>query len=168
MLQHFGLGLKQGLRQARPFANPAVTSLIAKRSINILPWVKQIPQPPGNIVGTVNDAYVPPPPDKGHGSRHWTFERLVGVGLVPLTVAPYVFGSMTPLADSLLSVLLLVHCHTGFQSCIIDYIPKRLYGWVHDFFMYLLSFGSGMSLYGIYLMESHDIGLTSIFLKLWY
>lgn len=139
------------------------SSLVPKRSI-----IPTIPQPPGYIVGTVNDAYVTPPRDKLHGSRHWTFDRLVSVGLVPLTIAPFAFGSISPASDSILSVLLLIHSYAGFQSCIIDYIPKRVYGWLHGAAMGLLSFGSFVSLYGIYLLESHDIGFTSIFTKLWF
>ncbi len=157
------LGLSKKPMQATLSPASIAASLTNKRT-----FIKTIPQPPGYIVGTVNDAYVPPKPSKVHGSRHWTFERLVSVGLVPLTVAPFAFGSITPFADSILSVLLLIHSYTGFQSCIIDYIPKRVYGWVHGAAMGLLSFGSAVSLYGIYVLESNDIGLTSIFMKLWY
>ena len=127
---------------ARFAARPA--SLIQARSLTI-PFVKTIPQPPGYIVGNVNDAYVSPASSKLHGSRHWTFERFIGVGLVPLTVSPFVFGSISPVTDSILSVLLLLHSYTGFQSCIIDYIPVRVYGKLHDYAMWLLSFGSGVS-----------------------
>ena len=41
--------------------------------------IKTIPQPPGFIVGTVNDAYVPPGPKKFEGSLHWTSERAVAI-----------------------------------------------------------------------------------------
>lgn len=123
--------------------------------------IKTIPQPPGNIVGTVNDAYVGPKPDPSHGSRHWTAERIVAISLVPLTAAPFITGATTA-TDSILSSLLLYHCYTGFQSCIIDYIPARVYGPYHNYAMYALLFGTGVAGYGIYEIEKKEGGVTSI------
>ena len=127
---------------------------------------KTIPQPPGDIVGTVNDAYVPPPAHKAQGSLHWTTDRLVAVGLVPLLVTPILSGTST-LLDSTLAVLVLYHSYAGFQSCIIDYIPKRVYGAFHNYAMYLLTFGTGVAGYGVYQMEKKDGGLGGVVSGLW-
>lgn len=127
---------------------------------------KTIPQPPGHIVGTVNDAYVPPPAHKTHGSIHWTSERIVAAGLVPLLIAPFLTGATT-LLDSSLSVVLLYHSFTGFQACIIDYIPKRVYGAYHNYAMYLLTLGTGVAGYGVYQMEKKDGGLIGMVSGLW-
>lgn len=142
--------LRLGLRTTRALPTPLFRGF------------KTIPQPPGNIVGTVNDAYVAPPPDKKHGSWHWTLERVVAIGLVPLVGASFTLG-LTAVLDTTLLAALLVHCYTGFQSCIIDYIPTRVYGAYHNYAMYLLTFGSGVAAYGIYDMEKREEGgLTGV------
>lgn len=138
-------------------------SSIAYRSF----FIKTIPQPPGNIIGTVNDAYVPPPPSKLHGSLHWTFERIVTLGMTPLIVTPFITG--TSPFDGALAALLLYHCFAGFQSCIIDYIPKRVYGSIHYAAMYLLTFGTFVAGYGIYKIENEEKdGVWGVLKKLWY
>ncbi|RCK56516.1 Succinate dehydrogenase [ubiquinone] cytochrome b small subunit, mitochondrial [Candida viswanathii] len=128
--------------------------------------IKTIPQPPGYIVGTVNDAYVPPPPHKAEGSLHWTSERVVSIGLLPLVLAPFITGASTVI-DSTMSALLLFHCFAGFQSCIIDYIPKRVYGGLHNAAIYLLTFGTGIAGYGVYQIEKNDGGVSNIISKIW-
>lgn len=136
-------------------------STIAYRS-----FFKTIPQPPGHIIGTVNEAYVPPPPSKMQGSLHWTFERAVVLGMTPLIVAPLVTGT-SPL-DSAMAGLLLYHCYAGFQSCIIDYIPKRVYGSLHSLTMLVLTFGSFIAAYGIYRIENEEKdGVFGVLKKLW-
>ncbi|CAN3355577.1 succinate dehydrogenase [ubiquinone] cytochrome b small subunit, mitochondrial [Diutina catenulata] len=128
--------------------------------------IKTIPQPPGGVVGGPNDAYVPPPADKMHGSLHWTAERAVAIGLIPLTIYPF-FNPACSIVDSSLCSLMLYHCYTGFQSCIIDYIPKRVYGGLHNAAMYLLLFGTGVAGYGIYEIEKKEGGVAGIIAKLW-
>ncbi|KAI5961198.1 SDH4 [Candida pseudojiufengensis] len=149
------LGLQQTSRLSSKLVRPTLVR-----------GIKTIPQPPGFIVGTVNDAYVPPKPHKLEGSYHWTAERLVSIGLVPLTLLPIFTGAST-LVDSTLSALLLYHCYAGFQSCIIDYIPKRVYGDWYNYAMYLLTFGTGVAGYGIYVMEKKDGGIVNIVSKIW-
>ncbi|KAK9456153.1 CybS-domain-containing protein [Dipodascopsis uninucleata] len=139
--------------------------MTSQRYLGIPPLIKQ---PAGGIIGTVNDAYKVPPPDKTHGSYHWTFEKIITIGLVPLTVAPLVGGTaLSPVMDSALIGLTLVHSYFGFQSCIIDYIPKREFGKVHDFCMWLLFIGTGVTGYGFYKLETEDIGLTGTLQKVW-
>lgn len=128
---------------------------------------KTIPQPPGHIVGTVNDAYIPPPANKLHGSLHWTTDRIVAVSLLPLLAAPIVGGSTSLILDSALSGVVLYHSYVGFQACIIDYIPTRVYGSYHNFAMYLLTAGTGLAAYGVYEIETKEGGLYGIFKKLW-
>ncbi|KAI5961718.1 SDH4 [Candida margitis] len=144
------------------------TARISNRFIkpSLIRGIKTIPQPPGFIVGTVNDAYVGPKPHKLEGSYHWTLERLVSAGLVPLVLAPMLTGAST-FVDSTLSALLLYHCYAGFQSCIIDYIPKRVYGSWFNYAMYLLTFGTGVAGYGIYEIEKKEGGVSTIISKLW-
>lgn len=144
--------------------------MLFRRHLSLKPnfsKLKLIPQPPGHIVGTVNEASAVPAADHFHGSYHWSYERAIAVSLVPLTIAPFVSPMVDyPLLDSLLSSLILLHSHIGFQSCIIDYIPKRVYGIWHKLAMSLLTLGTSVSLYGIYLMETTDNGLTSLIGKI--
>ncbi|OBA21631.1 hypothetical protein METBIDRAFT_42429 [Metschnikowia bicuspidata var. bicuspidata NRRL YB-4993] len=129
---------------------------------------KTIPQPPGNIVGTVNDAYVPPKAHKTHGSWHWTSERIVAAGLIPLVATSFTSGTSVML-DTTLSTLMLYHCYAGMQSCIIDYIPKRVYGALHSAAMYLLLLGTGVAGYGIYDIEQKEEGgVAGIIARVWH
>ncbi|KAK6200235.1 succinate dehydrogenase membrane anchor subunit [Scheffersomyces amazonensis] len=146
---------------------PTLTGASRSGAALLIRGIKTIPQPPGYIVGTVNDAYVPPKPHKAEGSYHWTSERIAAFALAPLTLAPLVGGTSTIL-DSTLSTILLYHCYTGFQSCITDYIPKRVYGSYHNYANYLLIFGTGVAGYGLYKIEtSEDGGVTGIIKKTW-
>mgnify|MGYP004711994959 FL=1 len=130
-------------------------------------FITKIPQPPGNIVGTVNDAYVPPAPSKLHGSYHWTSERAVAIGLVPLTLIPILSGS-TNAIDATLAGLLLYHCHAGWEACITDYVQKRYYGKWHDAAKGLLLFGTAVAGYGVYEIETkEEKGFSTILSKLW-
>lgn len=160
-----------GLRSSRIVASNIAASTAAlhtsaSRKVDI-PFLKHYPQPPGYIVGTVNDAYVGPKPSHIHGSLHWTAEKFIAIGLVPLATVPFVTGSFAPVLDATFATLILAHAWIGFQSCIIDYIPTRVYGKQHDYAMWLLTLGTGFAAYGIYELESNDVGLTGLMKKVW-
>lgn len=155
--------------------NSTSRSLLAKNN-NIslrhftIPFLPTLPQNPGGVKGTVNDNLVHPKVDKFHASYHWNFEKVIAVGLIPLVSMSLINGgSLSTFIDLGLSYTLLMHCYVGFQSCIIDYIPKRVYGVWHNRAMYLLTLGSLLSIIGIYDMNFNEknsgtVGLTS---KLW-
>jgi succinate dehydrogenase (ubiquinone) membrane anchor subunit len=164
MLARIGLNATRVTRSNVAAAAALHTSAVRKIDI---PFLKQIPQPPGYIVGTVNDAYVPPKASKSHGSLHWTAERAIAIGMVPLATIPFVTGSVAPVLDATFAGLILAHSWIGFQSCIIDYIPKRVYGAQHNYAMWLLTFGTGVAAYGIYQIEANDVGLTGLLKKVW-
>lgn len=120
----------------------------------------------------MNQPVTVPTPDASHGSYHWSFERLLVLGIVPLTVMPLAglgpaSGLFTPVMDASLGALILMHAHLGFESCIIDYIPKRVYGVWHKIAIYALWTGTATALYGIYKMETEDVGLTSAVSAIW-
>merc|ERR1711939_448543 len=123
-----------------------------------------LPPLPQKIKGTVNDAYEAPEPHPQHGSYHWTFDRIVSIGVLPLTVAPFAAGSLSPLLDGAFISLLIIHTYTGFQNVITDYLPKwRVPRWRKAFeYANVLAVG-----WGYYEFETNDVGLTEAVRKIW-
>ena len=81
-----------------------------------------LPPGPQVIEGDVNDPAPIPKPSPTHGSYHWTFERAISIGLVPLTIAPFAYGSLNPVLDAVLVSAILLHSHVGFTLV----LPKSL------------------------------------------
>jgi succinate dehydrogenase (ubiquinone) membrane anchor subunit len=102
-----------------------------------------------------------------HGSYHWTFERLLAAGLVPLTVVPMAAGSLNPVTDAVLCSALLIHSHLGMQSVIIDYIPKRRFPGFHRLFMWVLNGASVAVGIALYEFETNDVGMTEAVKRIW-
>jgi len=73
-----------------------------------------LPAGPQVIQGGINDPAPVPKPSPTHGSYHWTFERALSLGLVPLTLAPFAYGSLNPVMDSVFVATILLHSHVGF------------------------------------------------------
>ncbi|CAI1582356.1 hypothetical protein SEUBUCD646_0L02270 [Saccharomyces eubayanus] len=133
-----------------------------------IPFLPKIPQKPGGVSGTANDSSYMLPESRAHGSYHWIVERGLSLMVLPLIMVPLVTtGPISIFADTFLSLVLLGHCHIGFQSCIIDYVSERVYGKVHHYAMYLLSLGTFLSLVGIYKLESQEAGLIGSLKPLW-
>ncbi|KAH8995929.1 mitochondrial inner membrane protein, partial [Lactarius akahatsu] len=109
--------------------------------------------------GTVNDPTTFPPPSKSHGSYHWSFERLLAAGLVPLTTAAFVTsGSSAPLIDGLLGVSLIVHSHIGFDAVLVDYVHKRKFPTLGPLFTWTLRVTTLAVGVGVYQFNTNDIG----------
>lgn len=138
--------------------------------------LKLIPPPPGGVTGGINDNLPKGDPDWFHGSYHWDYERITALSLIPLTMVP-LFGALSStslvmplpfaIVDSLLASTILIHSYLGLTSCIIDYIPERKFGVWHRFAKYALALGSTISLYGVYILETENNGLTNVIGKLW-
>ncbi|RPA71038.1 hypothetical protein BJ508DRAFT_420046 [Ascobolus immersus RN42] len=151
---------------ARSFVRPSpiqtrVAAFHASKNLNILPVGPQV------IQGTVNDAAPVPPPNPTHGSFHWDFERLVAIGLIPLTIAPFAAGSVHPVMDAVLGASLVIHSHIGFQACVIDYFPKRQYGTLRKAATWALNGATLLVLYGLYEYETNDVGITEGIKRVW-
>ncbi|EFY86474.1 succinate dehydrogenase cytochrome b small subunit precursor [Metarhizium acridum CQMa 102] len=126
-----------------------------------------LPPGPQRIEGGVNDPAPIPPPSAAHGSYHWTFERLLAAGLVPLTIAPFASGSLNPTMDAVLCSAVLIHSHIGFQSVIIDYIPKRRYPGLRKLFWWGLNAATVVVGVGLYEFETNDVGVTEAIKRVW-
>lgn len=128
---------------------------------------KKIEQPAGFIVGTVNEPYRIPLVSFYDGGFHWSYERMIAIGMIPLAMTPFIAGVEHPMIDSVFSVLLLFHCHAGFKSCIIDYIPQRVYNAWHGVASKLLTLGTFICMYGVYVLETSSNGLFDLMKGLW-
>lgn len=115
----------------------------------------------------MNDAEPIPASDASHGSYHWTFERLIAAGLVPLTLAPFAAGSLNPTTDAILCASVLVHTHLGLSTILVDYVPKWSYpGWRKGLTWGLNAVTALVGL-GLYEFETNDVGVTELISKLW-
>ena len=133
-----------------------------------------------------NDAAPVPAPSPTHGSYHWTFERwvpgsrippagehpdvddsLISAALIPLTIAPFAAGSLNPTTDAILCATLLIHSHIGFESCVIDYFPRRKYPKSRAAAWWTLRGGTLLVAVGLYEFETNDVGVTEAIKRLW-
>jgi succinate dehydrogenase (ubiquinone) membrane anchor subunit len=131
-----------------------------------------------------------PEPDPKHGSYHWSFERLLAIGLVPLTVAPFAAGSLYPVADAALGAAVVLHSHIGFQlssslsirnaidellanvignnrACISDYIQRKKYPRASKSARWMLNGATALVLYGLYEFETNDVGIAEGARRIW-
>ncbi|KAH7390883.1 mitochondrial succinate dehydrogenase cytochrome b560 subunit D [Phaeosphaeria sp. MPI-PUGE-AT-0046c] len=127
-----------------------------------------LPPLPQKIIGTTNDPVPVPEPSYAHGSYHWSFERIVSAGLIPLTLAPFAAGSLNPVTDSILCALLVVHSHIGFEACIIDYFPSKRVPTVRKAAMWALRIGTVTLGIALYSFETNDVGITEAVARLWH
>lgn len=126
-----------------------------------IPLLPMLPQAPGGVTGDVNVASPIIPMSKAHGSYHWWLERSVELSVVPLVTAAFVTGGNLPAFwDGLMAFSVMAHCGLELQSCIDDYVSKRVYGKWHDYCIYLLLGGSALGTYGIIEAERKDIGIS--------
>jgi len=130
--------------------------------------MKILPAGPQVIQGGVNDPAPVPKPDPLHGSYHWTFERLMSVALVPLTITPFAAGSLSPTLDAALIFGILVHSHIGFQSIVIDYIPIHKHPTLRKVFMWALNLATLVVAVGFYEFETNDVGVTEAMKRIWH
>ena len=132
-----------------------------------IPFLPVLPQPAGGVKGNVNEAFVPPAISKAHGSYHWDAEKLIFLAAMPLVTVPLLSmgAPISSTLDILLSVTVMSHFFIEFQSCITDYVQKRVYGKIHNYAMYLLYLGTMGSLVGIYNLQNTENGGFTGFLK---
>ncbi|KAG0126510.1 CybS-domain-containing protein [Tuber indicum] len=140
---------------------------MAKKGFHASASRKILPAGPQVIQGTVNEAVEVPDPNAAHGSYHWSFERLISVALIPLTVAPFAAGSINPVTDAILGATIVIHSHIGFESMIVDYIPHRRYPTLRKGAMWALKGATVLVLVGLYEFETNDVGITEAVKRVW-
>jgi succinate dehydrogenase hydrophobic anchor subunit len=93
------------------------------------------------------------------GAYHWNMERGAAVALIPLMSTQFIYGAH-PVVDGLLGVVLPYHIYMGFDSCITDYIPKRVYPRLHKFSNWTLAGSTALVMWGCYEFNTNEIGIT--------
>ncbi|KAH8906008.1 hypothetical protein BR93DRAFT_723023 [Coniochaeta sp. PMI_546] len=165
--------LRQAAAASRLSAVPAGPSLLLKNSARVAAFHATsrrniLPPLPQKVEGGINDPVPVPPPSPTHGSYHWTFERLVGASLVPLTLTPFAAGSLNPGMDAVLMGLIVIHSHLGFQNIIIDYLPKRRTPKSRKAAMWGLNLATALVALGLYEFETTDVGVTEAIKRIWH
>lgn len=108
--------------KASSFLRPTTAALLRQSPLasRIAPFsstskTQILPPGPQVINGGVNDPAPVPKASPTHGSYHWTFERLLAVAIIPLTIAPFAAGHVNAAVDAALVFTILLHSHIGFQ-----------------------------------------------------
>jgi succinate dehydrogenase (ubiquinone) membrane anchor subunit len=78
----------------------------------------------------------------------------VSAGLIPLTLAPFIGGSLNPLTDSILGATILIHSYIGFQACIVDYFPTYRVPKIQNALMWVLRLATVLTGIGFYEFET--------------
>ncbi|KAI8333764.1 CybS-domain-containing protein [Blakeslea trispora] len=99
------------------------------------------------------------------GAHHWNLERASAVALIPLFSTSLMYGAH-PISDGLLGVVLPYHIYMGFDACIADYIPKRVYPRLHRASNWANGISTGLVMWGCYEFNTNDIGITEFMQRL--
>lgn len=105
--------------------------------------------------------------DPWHGSYHWLYERGLSVATLGL-VSAAAFLPSSKLVDFGLGVVLPLHSHLGFMAIITDYLPKRKFPRIYPLATGALYAATAGCLYGLYLYNTKDVGITEGVKKLWH
>ncbi|KAK4555876.1 membrane anchor subunit of succinate dehydrogenase, Sdh4 [Recurvomyces mirabilis] len=126
-----------------------------------------LPPLPQRLQGTVNDAQILGEPNALHGNYHWTFERGLSAALLPISLAPFAAGSLSPVLDGAFIGMIIIHTYIGFSSIISDYLPSRRV----PFWRKLFDYGNMLAVFvvgwGWYEFETNDVGLTEGLKRVW-
>ncbi|KAF2493833.1 mitochondrial succinate dehydrogenase cytochrome b560 subunit D [Lophium mytilinum] len=147
------------------FATPGASRVAAFHASGRRPILPPLPQV---VDGDVNKPAPVPEPSASHGNYHWTFERLISAGLIPLSIAPFAAGSLNPLMDASLCALIIVHSHIGFTANIIDYFPEKRVPLIRKGSFWLLRAGTVLLGIGMYSFETNDVGITEAIKRVWH
>ncbi|KAJ3274890.1 membrane anchor subunit of succinate dehydrogenase, Sdh4 [Terramyces sp. JEL0728] len=101
-----------------------------------------------------------------HGSYHWNFERALSL-VTPALIGTAVYAGQNTLVDIALGIVLPLHCHIGFDAMITDYFPERKYKVLYHITTWALRVVTVIALFGCFIINSKDVGLTNLTKKLW-
>lgn len=113
----------------------------------------------GDFENNINIPSKTPPPNKLKGSIHWKIDKIVNIGFLPLIGGSMFMGSCF-CADYLMCGLLLHHFHNGLKGVITDYIAKRNFPILNKNLVYILTFFTGLTGFGMYRIYQQEHGFT--------
>jgi succinate dehydrogenase (ubiquinone) membrane anchor subunit len=89
----------------------------------------------------------------------------MSIATVPLLGSAFMGSS--PLVDTALGIVLPLHCYLGIDCMIQDYFPARRNRILNAVFGWTLKICTGLVLYGCYVINTSDVGLTNLTKRLW-
>ncbi len=92
------------------------------------------------------------------GTKNWKAERIGSVLTFGL-IGAACYSPSKPI-DIALGIVLPLHCHLGFDSIVTDYVPKRKKPILHGLCMTFLYAGTAATIYGLWELNTKDIGIT--------
>ncbi|MDI1490256.1 MAG: membrane anchor subunit of succinate dehydrogenase, Sdh4 [Ramalina farinacea] len=69
--------------------------------------------------------------------------------------------------DAILCATIIIHSHIGFESIIIDYLPKKRVPKTRALFWWGLRAGTIVVAIGLYEFETNDVGVTEAIKRIW-
>lgn len=102
-----------------------------------------------------------------HGAYHWLFERALSVATLGFVAAAFVPMQSYALVDFGLAIALPLHSHIGFGAILTDYLPRRKYPSVYPLCRGVLLAATGLSIWGLYRFNTHDVGIVEGVRTVW-
>lgn len=100
------------------------------------------------------------------GSIHWIWERGLSILSLGSVTSAFIFPG-EPLVDLGLGTIIPIHCHFGFMNIITDYLPYRKYPKINRIATGSIWTGTLLAIYGLYLFNTKDIGISETIQDLW-
>ncbi|OMJ29186.1 Succinate dehydrogenase [ubiquinone] cytochrome b small subunit, mitochondrial [Smittium culicis] len=113
-----------------------------------------------------NPQEVPTLPSSKSVITEETISRMMSAALVPILGVSFLYGPQ-PINDLLLGIVFPIHAYIGINSSITDYTHKRRYPKLNFLFSWMLNIGTLIALYGCWVINTNDVGLTAFVQKLW-
>ncbi|OMH83607.1 Succinate dehydrogenase [ubiquinone] cytochrome b small subunit, mitochondrial [Zancudomyces culisetae] len=97
---------------------------------------------------------------------HENLDTYVTISLIPL-IGVSVFYGPQPINDFLLGIAFPIHAYFGICQPIGDYVRADRYPKLHFLFTWMLKIGAALALYGCYIINTKDVGITAYVKRLW-
>ncbi|OLY80478.1 Succinate dehydrogenase [ubiquinone] cytochrome b small subunit, mitochondrial [Smittium mucronatum] len=109
---------------------------------------------------------VPVLPQSKSAVTEETLFRMVSFSLVPILGVSFFYGPQ-PINDLLLGIVFPIHAYFGVTSSIVDYVPRRRFPKLNLLFTWMLNIGTLLALYGCWVINTTDVGLTAFAQRVW-